>query len=99
MIVGFETLTVTGTAVGPTTATVAPTTRPSSNYALFGPLETAQVRWRDDGTAPTASVGHLLEVGQVLEYNADPRQIQFIRTGGTSGALPVTYYRRTEGAS
>jgi hypothetical protein len=67
-----------------------------ANYALFGPLETAQIRWRDDGTAPTAAVGHLLEVGQVLEYDGDLNKISFIRTGGTSGSLPATYFRRSK---
>jgi hypothetical protein len=94
--VGFETITVANTAIGGTLATFTPTSGAlagEANLALFGPLETAQVRWRDDGTAPTSTVGHLLEVGQVLEYDGDVGSISFIRTGGTSGALPVTYYR------
>lgn len=92
-VVGFETLTVAASAVGPTEGTFSPAGG-MADYALFGPLETAQVRWRDDGTAPTASVGHLLEVGQVLEFDGKLSKLQFIRTGGTSGALPVSYYRR-----
>lgn len=84
---GFETLTVAATAVGCTQSLAS-----LGDRAHFGPLETAQVRWRDDGTAPTASVGKLLEIGQSFEYQGDLSKIKFIRTGGTSGALPVTYY-------
>lgn len=90
--IGFETLTVAGTAVGPTAATAAPASGEAS-LALFGPLETAQVRWADGGTTPTSTVGHLLEVGQVLLYDGDVGAIKFIRTGGTSGALPASYYQ------
>ena len=108
-VVGFETLSVTATAVGCTAATlqggnlavgeintITPPKKKAANYALFGPLETAQIRWRDDGTAPTAAVGHLMETGQTLEYDGDLNNIQFIRTGGTSGSLPVTYYARNK---
>lgn len=91
--VGFETLSVTNTAVGPTAATYSPAGG-LSDFAVFGPLETGQIRWRDDGTAPTASVGHLLEIGSVLEYDGNLAFLQFIRTGGTSGSLPVSYYRK-----
>ena len=84
---GFETITVAGTAIGATTATAQ-----KANYAVFGPLETAQVRWRDDGTAPTSTVGHLLEIGQVLTYDGPILGIKFIRTGGVSGTLPCSYF-------
>jgi hypothetical protein len=83
---GFETLTIAGTAVG-LNATLA-----RGGHCHFGPLETGQVRWRDDGTDPTATVGKLLEIGDSFEYSGELTKIKFIRTGGTSGALPVTYY-------
>lgn len=86
---GFEVLTVAGSAVSLTDSLVQ-----KSNYALLGPLETAQVRWRDDGTAPSASVGVLMDVGVVIEYDGDLSQIKFIRASATSGSLPVSYYRR-----
>ena len=85
---GFETITVAAVGIGPTQDALAN----KANYAVFGPLEAAQVRWRDDGTAPTASVGHLLEIGQVLTYDGPMNKIQFIRTGGVSGTLPCSYF-------
>lgn len=58
--------------------------------AIITPL-TAAVRWRDDGTAPTASVGMPLAAGVTLQYDGDLTKIQFIQNGGTA-ELNVTYY-------
>lgn len=53
--------------------------------------ETQAVRWRDDGTAPTASVGMPLAVGATLQYDGDLTKIQFIEQTG-SAKLNITYY-------
>lgn len=54
--------------------------------------EAQAVRWRDDGTAPTAAVGMPLAVGVTLEYSGTLRAIRFIEQ--TSAAkLNVSYYR------
>ena len=56
-----------------------------------GALAARLGRWRDDGVAPTASVGMPLAVGVTLQYDGDINQIQFIEQ--TSGAkLNITYY-------
>ena len=52
---------------------------------------TDSVRWRDDGTAPTASVGMMLDGGQELDYTGDPTMIQFIVDAG-SPKLNISYY-------
>lgn len=53
--------------------------------------EAQAVRWRDDGVAPTASVGMPLAAGVTLQYDGDLSQIKFIEQ--TSGAkLNITYY-------
>ena len=53
--------------------------------------ETQGVRWRDDGTAPTASVGMPLAVGVPLQYDGDLKGIQFIEQ--TAGAkVNISYY-------
>lgn len=55
-------------------------------------VSTQSVRWTDDGTTPTASVGNVLGIGDILEYNGDLSALQFIRVA--SGAqLNVRYYR------
>jgi len=53
--------------------------------------ETQAVRWRDDGVAPTASVGMPLAVGVTLQYDGDITQIRFIEQSA-SAKLNVTYY-------
>jgi hypothetical protein len=53
--------------------------------------ETQAVRWRDDGTAPTASVGMPLAVGVALQYDGDLSKIQFIEQVG-SAKLNISYY-------
>ncbi len=84
----FETLAPTsGAAIGFSAAKLT-----TSVAGVFCTLETGQLRFRMDGTAPTTSVGHLLEVGQSFTiYNrAALTNIQFIATS-TTAALQVTY--------
>lgn len=53
--------------------------------------EAQAVRWRDDDTAPTASVGMPLASGATLQYDGDLTKIRFIeQTGGAK--LNITYY-------
>lgn len=87
-VAGFQMLTVDNTAGG--VALTVPTTG-TPTYALIQ-CETNPVRWTDDGTAPTASVGNLLSVGGVLKYNGTLANIRFIRQGGSNGTLSVSYY-------
>ena len=54
--------------------------------------ESASVRWRDDGVAPTATVGMPLPIGTVLMYDGDLRQIRFIQQAPTA-TLNVSYYK------
>lgn len=52
---------------------------------------TQAVRWRDDGTAPTATVGMPLPVDTIFDYGGDLNAIQFIQQTA-SAELNVTYY-------
>ena len=54
-------------------------------------VTSAGVRWRDDGTAPTSTVGMILNAGQELDYSGDATMIQFIASTG-SPILNVSYY-------
>ena len=40
------------------------------------------VRWRDDGEAPTATVGHLLADAASMNYTGDFRNLRFISVSG-----------------
>lgn len=88
VVTGFQMLTVDNTAGG--VALTVPTTG-APRYALIQ-CETNPVRWTDDGTAPTTTIGNLLSVGGVLKYDGNLSAIRFIRTGGSSGTLSVSYY-------
>jgi hypothetical protein len=83
------------TALSASTALTAPTRdvnglscRPA--IAIITP-ETQAVRWRDDGVAPTATVGMPLAAGVSLQYDGDITQIRFIEQTA-SAKLNITYY-------
>jgi hypothetical protein len=61
-----------------------------ANFALIV-AETQNVRWRDDGVDPTASVGMLLVAGIPFQYDGDLSKIKFIETTA-SAKLNVSYY-------
>ena len=80
----YESLTVADTAVA---------------FAYSGTLplatitcEVAQVRFRIDGTNPTATEGHVLNPGDTLKLdsNEDIKAFRVIRTGVTSGILKIS---------
>lgn len=63
----------------------------TATYAIIQ-CETQNVRWRDDGTDPTASVGMMLNVNpDVLIYDGNLRGIKFIEVAA-SAKLNVSYY-------
>lgn len=99
-VFAFEALTVAGSSVGMTAATFAPTTATGGTSAapamcarIF--VKTAPVRYRADGTAPTSTVGTLLNPGDMLEVwgHEDIAALRFIRTSGTSASLDCEYSR------
>ena len=62
-----------------------------ATYAVIQ-CETQNVRWRDDGTAPTASVGMKLTVApDLLIYDGALKTIKFIEEAA-SAKLNVSYY-------
>jgi hypothetical protein len=81
-----ESVTVGAAAIGLTAATYRRARK------AFLTLETAQIRFNYDGTTPTSTVGHLMEVGQTLELKNHDEIVNFlaIRTG-SSGTLKVSY--------
>jgi hypothetical protein len=53
--------------------------------------ETQGVRWRDDDTDPTNSVGMPLAAGTTLQYDGDLTKIKFIEQTA-SAKLNISYY-------
>lgn len=92
-ILGYQQITGLSTAKG-LTVPVSTKTGRSANIALIS-CEAQNVRWRDDGIAPTASVGQqMLTTDPIYEYHGDLSNIQFIEET-TGGKVNVCYY--TEG--
>jgi len=89
---GYQQIISLGTSAGltlPTTDANGLNCPPA--FALIV-AESQGVRWRDDGVAPTASVGMPLAVGIPLQYDGDLSKIRFIEQA--SGAkLNISYYR------
>lgn len=89
--IGYQQITSLSAAANLT----VPTTDKSGNkqqptFALIL-AEGKDVRWRDDGTAPTASVGMPLAVGVPLQYDGDLTNIKFIETAA-SAKINISYY-------
>jgi hypothetical protein len=51
---------------------------PSGTQTLRLTPNTQAIRWRDDGVAPTATVGYPLAAGQELVYTGNPNALQVI---------------------
>ncbi|WP_036012781.1 hypothetical protein [Robbsia andropogonis] len=75
---------------GPTTSTAL--TVPTGARIALLQAESQSVRWRDDGTAPTAAIGMQLLVGPVLEYDGNLSAFRVIQTAATA-ILNVSYYK------
>lgn len=88
----YESITVSNTAIGVTAAKI-----PNHNYA-FVTVETDQIRFRVDGTDPTASEGHLFEAGDTFELMGGRAIINFKAIRVTTDAtLRVSLGYREEG--
>ena len=88
---GYQQITDLSSAVGLTVPAVDEAGNKMMPTRAFIVAEGNNIRWRDDGTAPTASVGMILIQNNVLSYDGDLNSIKFIQTG--SGAkLNVSYY-------
>ena len=55
-------------------------------------IETQAIRWRDDGTSPTAASGTPLAAGASMLYDGDLRTIRIMSQAGTA-VVHVNYYR------
>jgi hypothetical protein len=85
----FEQITVSTVSIGFTTATLS-----TGNYAIVT-TETNPIRYRSDGVAPTAAVGHLAAAGSTIEVcgKAAASQFRMIRQGAADATAFATYYK------
>jgi len=82
---GFEQLPASGSAQG---------LPDIPKGATFGYIQCQDdpIRWRDDGTDPTAATGHRMFDGDDLWFNAELHKFRFITESGTP-VLTVSYYK------
>ena len=67
-------------------------TVPNGAQGCFLQCETQSVRWRDDGTNPTATVGFLMKATDLpFEYTGDPRKLKLIEAAA-SAKVNVIYF-------
>ncbi len=94
--VAYEAITIDGTAGGValTSTMIQPTAGIHRLSALIS-IETAQIRYRYDGGAPTATEGHVAEAGDILVVNGvnNLKNFRAIRTTGVSATARVTYHQ------
>ena len=98
--VDFSTLTVTGSAQN--LATTCSPIMPAGAKGAIMTLDTAPIRFRDDTTDASATVGHQMNVGDVLTFDSwtvEKQDWQTVmarltvkRTGDTSGVLNISWY-------
>jgi hypothetical protein len=81
---GYQQLTSLSSASGLNLATNA--------YRALIQAQDQNVRWRDDGTDPSATVGMVLAAGETMFYTGDLSAIKFIEVA-TSAIINVSYYR------
>lgn len=83
---GFQQMT----SVSATTAANVPSI-PTSAGSMLVAVETQAIRWRDDGTDPTATVGMPVATGSTLCYGQEIAKFKVISQ--TAGAtINITYY-------
>lgn len=93
-VIGYESITVSSTAIGFTAGTYAPAGRPAAVYA-YVTTETNSIRFRADGVPPTSSEGHLVAAPGAFEVCGTPAiiNLSMIRASADATAK-ATYYGR-----
>ena len=91
-IVGFETLTIADSVKTLTSSVYSPAENTASRAMVTA--EGGDFRYKVDGNNPTASEGHLVEAGDILEFDDITliENFKAIRTGTTSGKISITYF-------
>jgi hypothetical protein len=88
--VGYCQLTATGSAALVSTCSGG---IPVGTSVAYITVETANIRWRDDGTAPTTSAGMLIvAAAPVLLYQGDVTKMQIIAVSG-SPVVDISFYK------
>jgi hypothetical protein len=97
---GFERLTVSTSAVGLTASKIEPVSSVLEHdagkaKAVKITVDTDKVRYREDGTNPTSTIGHEVAVGSEVWIVGlrNIQQLRMIRSGVADAVVEVTYLR------
>lgn len=84
--IGFCQMTSLATAKAVTTANCTSGSAPTQNEHVIVQIcaETQAVRYRSDGTAPTASVGIPVPAGTCFQWSGDLRALQIIQVAASA---------------
>jgi len=88
---GYQQITSLSSATGLTVPTTDKNGLNAKPTLALIVADAQNVRWRDDGVAPTASVGMPLAKGVTLQYDGDLSKIRFIEELG-GAVLNISYY-------
>lgn len=93
----FETVTVSTVSIGGTAAKLLINQAGGGHkraIRAFITIESAAIRVRYDGTAPTAAVGHALNAGDSLTVDGEGNvaNLRMIRSGAVDASASVTYF-------
>lgn len=90
----FDDHTVSSTALALTSLDFAAGVVAAADEALIT-VETQSVRYRLDGTAPTASVGHLVAAAGSITVtgNTNVKNFKIIRATGSDATVMVTLFK------
>jgi len=94
----YENLRVDSVAIGPTAATVLAKGGAASAIFYLDPKASSVVRWRSDGTAPTATTGLPLYPGGqfALAGVMNIRRAKFVSESGAMAELHAAYFDRVD---
>lgn len=90
----YETVTVSTVSIGFTAATAYPTGSDAPAIMAIATTETNSLRFRSDGIAPTAAVGHLVAASSSIEVCGAQavRTFRMIRASADA-TVQVSYFR------
>lgn len=88
---GYQQITSLSSAVGLTVPSVDVNGLACKPSIAIITAESQAVRWRDDDTDPSGTVGMPLASGATLQYDGDLTKIRFIEQAA-SAKLNITYY-------
>lgn len=89
----YQATAVASSQMGLAVTTATALTVPATATFAYVSVEGTNVRWRDDGTNPTATVGFIMYAGAAPQlFSGDLAAVKFIQVAATA-TINVAYYK------